>query len=120
MRKVLSSLILGVSLFVITQTPSQANNCNPASYYKIPGQGITRLDRILTGNIVGNSNCRVYLYGFNNSGDLVKLNSYGLVGDRVELYSAVWGYGDDMYYQVYFPSSNFWAWIPEMYVWIND
>lgn len=120
MKKMLSSLVLGLSLLVITQTPSKADNCNPASYHKIPGQGITRLDRILTGNIVGNSNCRVYLYGFNNSGDLVKLSSYGLAGNRVELYSTVWGYGDDMYYQVYFPDSDYWAWIPEMYVWVDE
>ena len=101
----------------IIQAPSKADNCNPSDHYEIPAQSIYKFDDILTSTILGNPNCRVYLYGLNNSGDLVKLGSYGLVGDRIHIYSAVWGYSDEMYGQVYFPDTDFWAWLPFENVW---
>ena len=65
-----------------------------------------------------NVGCRVYLYGFNDSGDLVKLNSYGVVGDRVQFYSLVLGVlgHEGWYYQVYFPKTRFWAWLPRRHL----
>ena len=118
----LAQVLIGGALVIAGGVPVLAydNNCSPANYYKLPGQGVAKLEPIIVATIIGNSNCRVYLYGFNNSGDLVKLNSYGVVGDRVELYSVVWGYGGEPYYQVYFPNTRLWAWLPETYLWPDN
>jgi hypothetical protein len=133
MRVILSKIYFSIPLFLTGTFISIAsliagnvpvlaydNNCSPVSYYKLPGQGVAKLEPIITATIVGNSNCRVYLYGFNNSGDLVKLNNYGVVGDKVEIYSVVWGYEGEPYYQIYFPNTRFWAWLPETYLWPDN
>lgn len=125
---VLAQVLIGGALVIAGSKPALSNevplnyvsNCSPEAYYGAFGPSKRdRIDPILTATIIGDPNCRVYLYGFNNNGDLVKLNSYGVVGDRVEVYSLAYGRGSCnfmQYFQVYFPKTRFWAWLPDIYL----
>jgi hypothetical protein len=98
---------------------ARADNCDPVTVYLVPGQGIRELETVLKARIVGNPDCRVYLYAVPGDETLTLTDSYGLVGDEIHLYGLVVGYSNRVFYQVYFPSSGHWAWLPEEYVFVE-
>lgn len=110
----IASLVLAISAPVAL---AETNNCTPANAYK-PGVATTTFDEVYAATLAGDAECVIPLYSPSDSGDLmVRLESYGLVGDSVHLYqvSSTIG-GQDLFYQVYFPETEYWAWVPAVWV----
>jgi hypothetical protein len=95
--------------------PAQANNCNAPAQYATPIQGIAFEDDDIAAVLVGDRTCRVYLYSLADNGNLVKTNSYRLVGDTVRVTGIIYlnpSASQQAFVRVHFPGTDVTAWLP--------
>lgn len=124
-RRLCGALSLGLlaAASLVLPVQAQADNCNAPSRYATPPQTVEFDDDDFPAVLVGNPNCRVYLYNLASNGNLVKSSSYGLVGDVVRLRGVIYlfdGSDYETFVRVYFPGSNTFGWLPATAVAVVD